>query len=523
MKQYFAYTRVSTVRQGEHGVSLQEQKSEIERYARQKGLVISEWFEERETAAKFGRTLFTQLMMRLRRKEAAGVVIHKIDRSARNLRDWADIAQLVDDGVEVHFTRESVDMQSSSGRLSADVQAVVAANYIRNLREETIKGLYGRLKQGIYPLPAPLGYLNQGSGKPKTIDPERGPFIKQAFELYASRSHSHHSLSDEMERRGLRTRGGQKVSKTTLAAILRNTFYFGLISMRKSSQTFAGAHVPLITQELFNEVQDVLHGRAVRPKSKRNTFLFSRLLACGGCGRSLIGELQKGHVYYRCHRRECAGQALREESVDSAIRRLLTGLRLQPWEVEELDVFLQEKRSSAVQIDSDGIASMELRLSAIRERLGRLTDALLDGDIDRESFDARKKTLLEERLECEGRLAELRSNPHAHLKRLEKFVELAKTAYLLYEFGNLEEKREVVWNALSNRTVYKNKLDFSLVSALSDVSCKRGAKNGDLTRLRGRTFWEEWVDGLVRPSQFEIGTNATAVTSRLETGGTPLS
>src|SRR6185312_3684708 len=192
MKQYFAYTRVSTVRQGEHGVSLQEQKSEIERDARQKGLVISEWFEERETAAKFGRTLFTQLMMRLRRKEAAGVVIHKIDRSARNLRDWADIAQLVDDGVEVHFTRESVDMQSSSGRLSADVQAVVAANYIRNLREETIKGLYGRLKKGIYPLPAPLGYLNQGSGKPKTIDPERGPFIKQAFELYASRSHSHH-------------------------------------------------------------------------------------------------------------------------------------------------------------------------------------------------------------------------------------------------------------------------------------------------------------------------------------------
>jgi len=67
MKQYFAYTRVSTVKQGEHGVSLQEQKSEIERYALQKGLAISEWFEERETAAKIGRKLFTQLMQRLRK------------------------------------------------------------------------------------------------------------------------------------------------------------------------------------------------------------------------------------------------------------------------------------------------------------------------------------------------------------------------------------------------------------------------------------------------------------------------
>ena len=96
-------------------------------------------------------------MQRLRKGEAAGVIIHKIDRSARNLRDWVDIGQLTDDGIELHFTREAIDMQSSSGRLSADVQAVVAANYIRNLREETIKGFYGRLKQGLYPLPAPLG------------------------------------------------------------------------------------------------------------------------------------------------------------------------------------------------------------------------------------------------------------------------------------------------------------------------------------------------------------------------------
>ncbi len=40
---------------------------------------------------------------------------------------------------------------------SADIQGVVAADYVRNLREETKKGLYGRLKQGIYPLGAPIG------------------------------------------------------------------------------------------------------------------------------------------------------------------------------------------------------------------------------------------------------------------------------------------------------------------------------------------------------------------------------
>src|ERR1700761_8889006 len=105
MKQYFAYTRVSTARQGEHGVSLQEQKAEIERYSKQRGLAISTWFEERETAAKQGRIVFTEMMNRLCKGEADGVIIQKIDRSARNLRDGADIAQLMDDGIEVHFPR----------------------------------------------------------------------------------------------------------------------------------------------------------------------------------------------------------------------------------------------------------------------------------------------------------------------------------------------------------------------------------------------------------------------------------
>jgi len=56
------------------------------------------------------------------------------------LRDWADLGELIDAGVEVHFATESLDLHTRGGRLSADIQAVVAADYIRNLREETRKG-----------------------------------------------------------------------------------------------------------------------------------------------------------------------------------------------------------------------------------------------------------------------------------------------------------------------------------------------------------------------------------------------
>src|SRR5258706_3001267 len=186
MKVFYGYIRVSTARQGEDGVSLEHQRDAIERYATKNNLEIAKWFTEQETAAKRGRPLFGQMLKALRGGKATGVIIHKIDRSARNLKDWADLGELIDAGLEVHFANESLDLHSRGGRLSADIQAVVAANYIRNLREETIKGFYGRLKQGLYPRPAVIGYQDQGPGLPKLADPVQPPLVRLAFEQYAT-------------------------------------------------------------------------------------------------------------------------------------------------------------------------------------------------------------------------------------------------------------------------------------------------------------------------------------------------
>ena len=50
MKTHYAYIRVSTVKQGEKGSSMQEQRTAIEVYAQRNGLTVGEWFEEMETA-----------------------------------------------------------------------------------------------------------------------------------------------------------------------------------------------------------------------------------------------------------------------------------------------------------------------------------------------------------------------------------------------------------------------------------------------------------------------------------------
>lgn len=323
---FVGYLRVSTPRQGE-GVSLLTQRDEIARFAAKRGLLIVDWFEEKETAAKRGRPIFGQVLEQLRKGEADGLIVHKVDRSARNLKDWADLGELIDSGIPVYFAGEGIDMTSRSGRLAADIQAVVAADYVRNLRDEAKRGIQKRLEQGFYPNYAPVGYLDRGKAKAKEIDPERGPLIRLAFSWYASGNYTLQKLSDILYDMGLRNRAGGRVTLNGLSVILHNPFYTGYIRFRKREKLYRGVHQPLVTKELFFAVQSRLKSR-VWPRSMKHRFKYSRMFRCATCGRSLVGSERKGHVYYRCATMTCPTTSVREDLIDIS----LDGLPLRPVE-----------------------------------------------------------------------------------------------------------------------------------------------------------------------------------------------
>jgi site-specific DNA recombinase len=453
---------------------------------------VSEWMEEQETAAKQGRPIFTSMLKRLRNGEAAGVIIHKIDRSARNLKDWAELGQLIDQGIEVHFSNESVDLTSRGGRLSADIQAVVAADYIRNLREEVKKGFYGRLKQGLMPMPAPLGYLNAGAGKPKPIDPVAGPIIREGFELYASGRFSQAALTAELNRMGLRTRHGKDISKSTVSGILTNRFYTGVIHLRRSGQIFKGLHQPLVSPTIFERVQDVLTGRTVRGPGIHD-FAFSRFICCATCGRSLIGERHKGHVYYRCHIKSCPSTCIREEAIQRAIAEEFERLGLTEKELGWIEEFAEERRKMAGPRFEDEIKQLRLQVAALDDRQNRLTDAFIDGALERADFDKRKAALTIERCNLEQRLASVEAGQSEEMLEMEKKVELIKRAWLLHENGFNTENRDLVVELTSNRTASGKTLVITMQSPLREVIERPKSLTGGSVRGRGRTFWKKFL------------------------------
>jgi len=500
MKSYFGYIRVSTVRQGERGSSLIEQKSAIEGYAARNGLAIAGWYEEMETAAKQGRRVFNAMLSELSKGVARGVIIHKIDRSARNLKDWAHLGELIDAGVEVHFAHEALDLLSRGGRLSADIQAVVAADYIRNLRDEVKKGFYGRLKQGFYPLPAPLGYLDRGKAKAKEIDPVAGPLVREAFEIYARGEHSIEQLVEVMSAKGLRGQRGGSIARATLAALFHNPFYIGLIAIKRTGETFQGAHAPLIDKRLFDRVRQVAAGRTGGWTSPR-TFAYRRLIRCGECGLSLVGELQKGHVYYRCHSKTCTRPSLRGDRVDARFAEVLAKIAFSDEDLRDLRDFVGDVQSGFGLRRAQRRESAARDLAACETRLARLTDAYVDGVLDRESFEHRKRLLLEERQALADRVS--RPENHDLADTVLADLELATVAQLRFGSADEGEKRDIVKSVTSKLVATGEDLEFRLRFPFNRLLERPALQYGGPYRAQPRTL-RAWLESVLEDTPDQV-------------------
>lgn len=477
-------------------MSLLEQRDAITQYCTRQSLQIADWFEERQTAAKSGRPVFGQMLKQLTQGKADGVVIHKIDRSARNLRDWANLGELMDRGIDVRFVSESLDMRSRGGRLSADIQAVVAADYVRNLREETRKGFYGRLKQGVYPLPAPCGYRDEGKGVPKSIDPVTGPLVRKAFELYATGRYSLHLLRHEMFRHGLRSPNGKPFCRNSLSILLRNPFYIGLIRIRRTGEMFEGAHEPLVSKFTFDRVQQILSGKNVAGPY-RHDHSFRRLFACAKCRNILTGERQKGHVYYRCHTRGCGGASVREEVIASTLEQVFQPLQFTAQELQYLRRKLASLKTGRQAERERQLRTVELQLHQIRERLNRLTDAVIDGLIDKPEFEERKAVLLLEQRTIEENKAAIAATNGTVADTVSELFELAGSLYLSHKMGTVEENRNLIRLTTSNRTVSGKNVVVTLDSPFDLVAKRAIACDGAPLRARLRT-WDRLLAKAVR-------------------------
>lgn len=171
----------------------------------------------------------------------------------------------------------------------------------------TSNGIRRAKQMGRYAGKAPLGYMNLiglDGRKYMAPNPSDAELIKWAFRQLSKNTHRVEDVRKMMEAKGLRT------SKNNFWKLIRNPVYCGFIKFRSElgePTLVKGLHDALISQRLFDEVQDIINTKK-RIFSHRveidELFPLKRYLNCRRCGRKLCGSSSKGrnkiYPYYHC-------------------------------------------------------------------------------------------------------------------------------------------------------------------------------------------------------------------------------
>ena len=161
------YARVSTDKQAEKELSIPAQLQAMRRFVQDRNWIVLEEFVEAGVSARSAdRVSLRRLLSRCRDQKQGKVdvvLVHKLDRLARNLADHVAIrAQLRDAGVTLASVTESVE-DSVSGQLVEHILASMAEFYSSNLSEEVKKGMRQKVLQGGWPHQPPRGYRCRSS------------------------------------------------------------------------------------------------------------------------------------------------------------------------------------------------------------------------------------------------------------------------------------------------------------------------------------------------------------------------
>ncbi len=429
---YFLYARKSTDVEDKQILSIEAQLAELRALARKNEFEIAEEFVEKKSAKTPGRAIFNDMMSRIQRGEAHGIICWKIDRLARNPVDGGQVQWLLQQGVIRHIQTHDRSHYPNDNVLMMSVELGMANEYIRQLSANTARGLRQKAREGIYPGLAPIGYLNDPRTKTIRVHKKNAALVREMFERYAKGA-TLNDLAIFLESAGVKSRGNRRVHISRISFILQNPFYYG--HFRYAGEVYEGNHTPLISKSLYDKANVVLRGRGRTLSIATNPAPLCGLLRCGFCDMGITAEVKEKHqkngnvhhyTYYRCTRKnkaaKCKEAPIRSELLDSQLSALLADYSMPTVWVSPLNEMLNLEASRALQTASETIFDLRAQMEDISQKFSRLTDLYVAEDLEREEYLARRKSLMSGKRTIEEKIARLEQAPTAWVEPTRNWI-----------------------------------------------------------------------------------------------------
>ena len=312
---YCLYARKSSESDERQAMSIDSQLAEMRALAVNEGLNVVCELQESHSAKDSGkRPVYNQMLSGIANDEYNAVLTWAPDRLSRNAGDLGSVVDLMDQHKLLHIRTYSQTFTNSPNEKFLLMILCSQAKLENDNKSINVKrGIRTKCEMGWRPGTAPLGYINRSFGGVTDIipDPDRSDIITEMFHK-AAQGWSGRKLKAWLDEQEITTRSGRPVPVSSVLAMLINPFYYGEFQYPEGpgNPWYKGAHKPLVSKELWNEVQQSRGADKGVWGSKQ--FAFRGLITCGQCGAMFTAQekfkkLKSGdynrHIYYSCTKR----------------------------------------------------------------------------------------------------------------------------------------------------------------------------------------------------------------------------
>lgn len=384
MLKFCLYARKSSEAEEKQALSIDSQVKEMLAIATKNGIQVEQVYRESHSAKDCGtRPVFNELLSDIRIGKFNAILVWHPDRLSRNAGDLGALVDLLDQK-KLHEIRTYSQKFTNNPNEKFLLMILGSQAKLENDNKSinVKRGLKTRVEMGLWPSVAPTGYLKEKRMDRKCetiIDPERAPVIKQMFEKVAYEKWSGRKLYNWLKfDLNFKTAGGNKnLTLGNIYVLLQNPFYYGTFEYpKKSGNWYQGKHKPIITKELFDQVQAQVKSQFVRSESKE--FAFTRLMTCGLCGsgitadekfKKLKGGGARRHVYYGCTKvrdRNCKCGYINETDLIKQFEDLIDSIDIDEIGIkekikEEVERFKKFQRSLLGKATKVTVADIDIR------------------------------------------------------------------------------------------------------------------------------------------------------------------
>ena len=460
--------RVSSDEQAK-GYSLDVQLDSLRKYCESNNLIVSKVFKEDHSAKTFDRPEFISFLKHLKKNKGSIdlLLFTSWDRFSRNaLEAYRMIDELKKYGVQAQAIEQPIDLSIPENKLMLAVYLAIPE--IDNDRR-SIKingGIRGARKEGRVTCGAPRGYSNKRDerNKPIIVPNEQAKHIANAFKSIAKGTPMQEvrkELADE----------GIIVSKTQIYVLFRNPIYCGLIRVpagegEKEYYT-KGIHKPLVSQELFDKVQDILTGRRVATNkhstiTQKEELPLRGVLKCDVCNNHITGSASRSHTgkrhfYYHCN--HCKKQRYQAEKANELVEALLKDLRISTDYKRLYNLMVSEYLGVAKNPvnEEKRVKEIKAQIQVEKTRLDNLQDLLVDNKISHEDYSNLKRKYESKKLQLEQDLTNRKEQDETIHKRLESSLQKVTNLADMYENADLKSKTKLLGSIFPEKFSFDGK------------------------------------------------------------------